>query len=255
MLPFAFGLYQRLRAADPRVQRRNREHAPPADGLPVPPARLIMAVAGTPEIETYLQGGELAAASIRELLAKNGLDLGAFGAVLDFGCGCGRVLRHWADLKNTEVHGTDYNPELARWCAENLPFARIGTNSLAPPLGYRDAQFDFVYALSVLTHLPEPDQLAWMQEFRRILKPGGCLLVSTHGACYLPQLSPAEQEQFQQSRLVVRHGRSAGSNLCSTFHPESYVRGNLTLGFGVADFVPEGARGNPRQDAWLLRRL
>lgn len=254
LLPFGFRFYQRLSALDPRVYLRNRSYSVRPNGIPIPRARLLMTVAGSPEISVFLDGGQLAADSIRDILQRNKIRIEDLQTILDFGCGCGRVLRFWKDLAGTELHGTDINPELAAWCAQHLSFVRIGTNRLAPPTSYPAAGFDLIYALSVFTHLPETAQMAWMNEFYRILRPGGFLLLSLHGAHYVSRLNEQERCQFLAGELVMRYDGSAGTNLCNVFHPESYVRKHLTRDFDVVDFIPEGARGNPRQDAWLFRR-
>lgn len=254
-LGFAFRIYEIIKGLDLRAGRQSRPYrrAPP-DGLPIPPAHLIVKVAGKPHAFVYFDGGVKAARAIRELLARNHVSCERMGSILDFGCGCGRVLRHWKDLSGTEVHGTDYNPELTRWCSEHIPFARIATNNPFPPTGYSGNYFDLIYALSVFTHLPEPDQMSWMHEFRRILRPGGHLILTTHGVYYSSRLTRTERTKFAEGELVVRYRKNAGTNLCSTFHPPGYVRNVLSAGFEIIDFVPEGAKGNPRQDAWLLRK-
>jgi SAM-dependent methyltransferase len=254
LLSVAFRLYQRVSALDPRVYLKNRSYRVPDHGTAIPPALLRMAVSGSAEIAPFLHGGQLAADSIRDTLQKTGVDINDFRAILDFGCGCGRVLRFWRDLAGVDLHGTDYNHESTAWCAQNLPFARVGTNDLAPPTSYPPGKFGFIYALSVFTHLPEPDQRAWMHEFHRILIPGGYLLLSLHGAYYLSRLAGEEQRQFLAGKLVTRYDYGAGTNLCSVFHPEAYVRKHLVTDFKVVDFIAEGARGNPRQDVWLFRR-
>ena len=107
------------------------------------------------------------------------------GALLDWGCGCGRILRHWADLTETRVCGCDIDPQMVGWCQANLPFADVARIELSPPLPYADSSFGLVYALSVITHLPEELQHAWVRECYRVLRPGGYLLFSTLGAYYL----------------------------------------------------------------------
>jgi hypothetical protein len=93
-----------------------------------------------------------------------------------------------------------------------------------------------------------------MAEMRRVLAPGGWLLITTHGDSYAGDLAPGERAAFAAGRLVVRESGEAGSNVCGAYHPPAWVRSTLSAGFEVVDFRPEGAAGNPHQDLWLLRR-
>ena len=89
----------------------------------------------------------------------------------------------------------------------------------------------------------------------RIVRPEGFLLVTTHGERYLDRLDDDERARFARGELVVRWAEVPGTNLCTTFHPPSWVRERLVpRGFEEVQFVPEGARGNPYQDLFLLRR-
>lgn len=257
------GVLGRLRLLEPsyrtyeRVRAARAPHGPEIsaeDGLPVPPPHLIVRVAGTPDASWFLESGRLAAQSITEVLERADTPIESFDSMLDFGCGCGRVVRHWADL-DVKVSGSDLSGAAIDWCRENLPFARFETNGLSPPLAFADGSFDFAYALSVLTHLPEAIQRDWMDELRRVLRPDGFVLVTTHGERYLERLDESEQRRFRAGELVVRWGEVPGSNLCTTFHPPSWVREQLLPhGFEEVAFVPEGAAGNPYQDVFLLRR-
>jgi SAM-dependent methyltransferase len=212
-------------------------------------------VAGSADISWFLKAGALAAATVRDSLRGQGVDVEKADAILDFGCGCGRVLRHWNSLTGTRIYGTDYNSRLIEWCRGNLAFGEFGINRLAPPLEYRNGKFDVVYAFSVFTHLTEELQMAWMAELTRVLKPGGHLLISTHGERYVHRLNNEEREQFVAGNLVVKNNTKApGSNTCSAYHPPAYVREHLAHALEVVDFVPEGARGNPLQDLYVLRR-
>lgn len=245
----AYRLYERFRAL-----RGGQARIGGDDGLPAPPARLRVRVAGTADLDWFLEGGRLGEESIRSALARQDTAPEQLGALLDFGCGCGRVTRRWLGLRDVDVAGSDTNEDAVEWCRRSLPFARFEVNGLAPPLVFDDESFDLVYSLSVFTHLPEELQLVWMRELHRVLRPGGLLLLTTHGLAYAERLSPEERARFESGEVVVRWGDVAGSNLCSAFHSESYLRGRLAEGFQFVELETEGARGNPKQDQSLLRK-
>jgi SAM-dependent methyltransferase len=257
------GVVRRVKRWSERARQGARTRAPQdldrspgngPDGLALPPARLINVVAGSDEVAWFLEGGRLAATSMRALLARHGVALERLKTILDFGCGAGRVMRHWRTLEGPALHGTDYNPELVAWCSAHLPFATFRVNRLNGGLDYPDASFDLIYAFSVFTHLTLEGQTFWIAELSRVLKPGGHLFFTTHGDHYVPHLSPRDQQQYRSGRLVVHRSSRAGSNACAAFHPESYVRQELARHLDVLEFVPEGALGNPRQDVYLLRK-
>ena len=248
-LDVAYGAYVAVRR---RQASSERPEAP--DGLPLPPPKLRTAVAGTPDARWFLESGQRAADSIRAALAAQDVAVESLASMLDFGCGCGRVTRYWSALDGVAVSGTDRNPRLVRWCSKHLPFARFQVNQLEPPLAFGDMSFEFVYALSVFTHLPLDSQHRWIAELHRVLRPGGYLLVTTHGAAYRPQLNENERRAFDEGEVVVRRPSLAGTNLCATFHPETYIRTKLAPQFDLVHFEPEGATGNPHQDLVLLRR-
>lgn len=243
-------------ALSPRPNgRRNKTPARLApDGFAFPPGELINLVAGAPDAQWYWNGGKLAAEAIVALLARHGGDFSARGDVLDFGCGCGRVIRHLRAWSGARLHGTDYNRTLVRWCAAHLEFAQFTVNRLAPPTRFDAGAFDLVYALSVFTHAGRELQAAWMQELHRLVRPGGWLVLSLHGDAYLDLFSADERARYDRGELVVRGGDRPGENRCAAFHPEQFVRAQLARGFEVAELVREGAKGNPRQDLYLLRR-
>lgn len=224
------------------------------DRLPIPPSRFINLITGTKEVSLFLTSGKIGRNSILYVLARNKLKMENFRDVLDFGCGCGRVMRHWKSLKGPRLYGCDYNLELIHWCQRNLgDFAEFRTNNLTPPLEYKDESFDFIYAISVFTHLTEKLQHDWIAEMVRILRPGGVFLITIHGESQLYKLKSEERKRFLDGKLVVRKAAVAGSNACSAYHPESYVRSKLARWLKVLDFVPRGAR-DADQDVFLLRK-
>jgi SAM-dependent methyltransferase len=220
----------------------------------VPPSKLIYLVAGHRSASLFLAGGLSASEAIRAALARNGLRLDQFGSVLDFGCGVGRIIRHWNGAQRPALHGTDYNPDLIEWCRANLRSSEFRVNTLAGALPYESETFDFIYSFSVFTHLREPLQFHWIDELARVLRPGGYIYLTTHGEYYLTALNSAEQEQFRRGELVVREEEESGSNRCAVFHPPVWVRENLTRGLEVTDFIASGAHGDSMHDVHLLRK-
>jgi SAM-dependent methyltransferase len=206
------------------------------------------------DAEFFLRSGKHNADLIRTVLAEHGSALEELGALLDWGCGCGRVLRHWSDLPSTHVVGCDINPSMVEWCNAHLPFAEVVANELTPPLPFEDETFDLVYAFSVMTHLSEDLQHGWIDECRRVLKPGGYFLFSTLGEYFVSRdrLTPAERRSFDSGNLVVLYERSAGSSLCSAYHPPDYVRRELAGDLDVVTFRPAADDG--RHDLHLLRK-
>lgn len=230
-----------------------REKEKSSSRIAVPPKKLIHLVAGTDDILWFLKKGRQGIEDITNVLRKNHLNIAQFDAILDFGCGCGRVMRHFK-FPN-KIFGTDYNQELIDWNKKNIPFGEFETNLSYPPLKYKNSQFDFIYSFSVFTHLVESQQAEWMKELSRVLKPGGYLLISVHGEYFYQtfNLNPGDMEKIKNGQLVVTGGKP-GSNQCCAAHPEKYVRDQLSKGFEIIDFIPKGATTCAYQDIYLLRK-
>lgn len=222
--------------------------------LPLPPARLIYLVAGSESPEWFLDNGRIASEAIREILASHNLKIEQFSKVLDFGCGVGRIMRHWSSTHGPAWHGTDYNPELIDWCRQHLKFSQFNVNTLSGSLPYESSTFDFIYSYSVFTHLREELQFFWIGELSRILKPGGYVYFTTHGDNFLKALTAEERERYQRGELVVRQDQDSGSNACAAFHPPDYVRQKLAAGFSVLDFIPGSGTGFSPHDIHVLRK-
>jgi SAM-dependent methyltransferase len=257
LVPVASPFYEGLMRINPVVAISNLKfrsgEAP--DRLPIPPTHARFLVAGTADIGWFLRGGALGAQTIQEFMARRHVGLGEGQAFLDFGCGCGRVTRYWHGATKARVCGTDYNRELVDWCRRNLSFAEFTVNQLTPPLSHDDRAFDLIYAFSVFTHLTEDFQVSWMGELTRLLKRGGHLLLSTHGERYAHRLNEGERRRFAAGQLVVKNNVSApGSNTCSAYHPQAYVKDRLIGELELVEFQPEGAMGNPHQDLYVLRK-
>jgi 2-polyprenyl-3-methyl-5-hydroxy-6-metoxy-1,4-benzoquinol methylase len=119
-----------------RTVRAGRDRRAEAGGLAMPPPRLRVLVAGTADLDRFLDSGEAQARYLRELVDRVGCPLAEMNAILDFGCGCGRIARWFSDLPSTRIEACDYNEQLVGWCDANLDFVHARTTGLAPPLPY-----------------------------------------------------------------------------------------------------------------------
>jgi SAM-dependent methyltransferase len=227
---------------------------PPGD-LPIPPARLRVLVGLDLALSTsdFLREGRAQAALISEMVGS-AVPWVEVNAVLDFGCGCGRVARWLADIKGPEFHGCDYDPGLVHWCDANLPFLHATTNRLEPPLPYARNSFEVVYSLSVLTHMPDSLEYTWLLELRRVLAPGGALWFSVAGDWYRHKMTPDQLAAYERGERVTRFDELPGTNLCTAWHPPSFVGRRLSeIGFELIDTVP-GSDERFTHDSYLVRK-
>jgi SAM-dependent methyltransferase len=124
-------------------------------------------------------------------------------AILDFGCGFGRVTR-WlrAGFPDAEICVTDRDPAGPAWCAEALGCRAIG--------GEVPSQaFDLVWVGSVFTHLPLHVAEPLLDRLLASLKPNGVLAITTHGRPavlrmkgYDWELNPRPADHFHLGRAL-----------------------------------------------------
>jgi SAM-dependent methyltransferase len=119
---------------------------------------------------------------VADALRAGGYELADGGRGLDFGSSSGRVVRVLAAAyPEVEWHGADAIPEAIGWARENLPGIAFEHSPERPPLSYEDESFDFVFAISIWSHFAEPAAVAWLEEMRRIIRPGGLLAFTAAG--------------------------------------------------------------------------
>lgn len=97
--------------------------------------------------------------------------------VLDVGCGNGRLFPFLAPLK-VDYTGTDNSEELLKIASRGHPEARFVAGDLMH-LPFDDEGFNAVLAVASLHHVPsDPLRTRALEEMRRVLVPGGRLLMS-----------------------------------------------------------------------------
>ena len=225
-------------------------------GLIPPPEHLQSRVIGkfSPR---FISSGETIVSDLRAILTHGDRALESFSSILDFGCGCGRVLRtlyHHA-RPDQRLFGTDIDAEAIAWCSANYgKAATFDCNPTMPPMCYVDDQFDFVYSVSVFTHLPEDMQWAWLSELKRITKAGAHLALSFHGVNYYSRLEGELKAEFDRTGFV--YGKFAPTPGLPDFyhtawHSYDYIRSRWSEVFDILHIQPRGFDG--LQDVVLCR--
>ena len=135
-----------------------------ASSLPLTGERTVP---GVPEENYWFRRHEAGYAALRDRCAG--------AVVLEAGCGEG----YGADLLAgvaTAVLALDYDPVTAAHVARRYPRVGVARANLVT-LPVRDGGCDAVVSLQVIEHLWE--QKRFLRECRRVLRPGGALLIST----------------------------------------------------------------------------
>lgn len=249
LLPAARAIYHRLFRIQLRLRCWFADLTPPRDanGSPLPPALLRYRVSESLDPAEFLRIGHGCARLIEEHSLPIGVPLEGARRVLDFGCGCGRTLR-WmlANFPGVEFHGADVDPHAIRWCQQHLPAAHCIPSSPEPPLPYPDGHFDFVYCLSVFTHLDEAAQDRWLKELARLLAPGGLLLFTVHGSLATAALDPTGLDTLRTTGFLHRRSPKLRGIVPdwyqTTWHSEQYIATRVAALFDTVDYrdIPEG---------------
>jgi len=169
--------------------------------------------------------------------------VGSGERVLDVGCGEGRFAAELARA-GAEVVGIDVAAEPLRRARALHPELdlRLVRAEAAWPL--RDASFDVVWAGEVIEHIA--DTAGWLSEVRRVLRPGGALLLSTPDHGRLRMLRWALDPRTFEAHFDPR-----------TDHLRFYTRRALTElleDFGFSDVAVRSAGGPPGARRRLLAR-
>lgn len=223
---------------------------------PLPPPNLRKRVHGVVQRYSFERVGKAVAETLSQAVADNLPHTFKQLKILDFGCGCARVLPYFKQTRDMEIVGSDIDEEAIVWCQENLSgFGAFFINGAMPPLDFPADTFDVIYSVSVMTHLPEKMQTAWLKELSRVAKPRALLLLTTRGI-HGVHLTRLQQLQFRLRGFYYGGGRltlGLPRFYRSAFHTEAYVHKFWGKHFEILEFRARGL--NNDQDLVICRKL
>ncbi len=140
---------------------------------------------------------ELHAAMLRTLTPLFLAHIPRGGRVLDAGCGRSLFTEIRPDWPFTIV-AADVDHDLLASRKAQFPGVHWLVGD-AHPLPFRDASFDALFAGELVEHLPDPRP--GLAEFRRVLRPGGTLILTTPNRLRLANLVDRSQRPYSPDHL------------------------------------------------------
>ena len=165
----------------------------------------------------------------RELLDRLAAESG--DPVLEVGCGPGQIGAH-VRSRGRRVIGTDFSPEMVHLAAHRLDSTAVADLRHLPA---RDQSIGAVVGFYCLIHLRRGELAGALSEFRRVLRPGGRLLISAHEGPgelateeFLGQSVPFVATLFNLDELTEA-ARSAGLEITRAERRSPYASEGQTM--------------------------
>ncbi len=168
--------------------------------------------------------------------------------VLDFGCGAGRTLRHFAtQASEAELWGCDIDERSIHWMQEHMcPPFRVFVNGSEPPIDQPDSSFDLIWAISVFTHLAS-NWSRWLAELHRLLKPDALLLATFMGRGMVEEIAHEPWDESKFGMNVIRSGQSWDLGGPMVIHSPWWIEEHWGRAFEIISLAEDGFASKP----WL----
>jgi SAM-dependent methyltransferase len=230
--------------------------------IPIPPKDIRYRIVSSHIDEGFfLESGRNCAGDILKALDASGIDAHGFSDILDFGCGCSRVLRYLIPfLSQAQFSGCDIDDVAIQWSLKNVPGVGFTVVPHLPPTTFPAGSFDFIYGLSVFSHLDLPRQILWLAELHRMLRPGGTLLLTVQGevaydAVKANMITKKQEDDFAATGFLFVDNISdkiLPDWYQTAIYKEHFARLVFCSGFEVLRYDVRGMTG--WQDLLLLRK-
>lgn len=166
-------------------------------------------------------------------------------AIVDLGCGGGRLLFAFKELGYTNLEGIDISAEQVELARQATPNVREG--DVLEFLKDRRGSFDLITATDIIEHLDKAEVLEFLDGCARALAPGGRLVLQTPNA-ESPMGGAVRYKDFTHEVCFSPEGLARLLRLCGFERIEPRETGPRPWGYSAASTV--------RAIVWgALRRL
>lgn len=115
----------------------------------------------------------------REMLRRLVDKVGKLGTICDLGCGPGQIARYLHTL-GAPVCGIDLSPEMVRQANFLNPEIPFQQGNMLDLKNVEDDSLGGIAAFYSIIHIARADVVTALRELKRVLRPGGTLLVTFH---------------------------------------------------------------------------
>ena len=154
--------------------------------------------------------------------------------LVDIGCGDGTDMFLIRDLlakhsSSWQFIGLEANTEFVQICKMKQEYYKASgvdfiTSNVTSKLPFSDCEIDLIYSSEVIEHIWEPE--AFLAEIKRVLKPGGFLLLTTPNQPNIFQRSYWSRSRYQKMQEVMQAARKkpkhihqhGGEDVCTYGH-------------------------------------
>jgi SAM-dependent methyltransferase len=200
----------------------------------------------------FMATGEREISRVTEHSSQLGIEIDFTGTALDFGCGIGR-LTHALSKRFRESIGIDISKTMIEKAQSLAPVperCRFLVNRSSSLDMFADGKFSFIYSNIVLQHMMPRYATRYIQEFVRVLRPGGVMVFQTADSMRGTLLLRLKAATRIRTRLKSLFGVD---QMTVHFLPEAQVRESL-FGAQVVDVSLTNALDSDFNGSLLFRK-
>jgi len=145
---------------------------------------------------------------IAELFKEKGVH-----KILDIGSGTGRHLVFLSE-KGFEMYGFDASPKALslaeQWLEEENMKVQLKLHRMEEKFPYQDNYFDAIISIQVIHHNKMKDILKTVREIKRVLKPGGIILLTFPKLEERSKIDDWELKEIEKGTYIPQSGQEKG---------------------------------------------
>jgi SAM-dependent methyltransferase len=176
------------------------------------------------------------------------------GKVIELGCGWGRGVERLISVSN-HYTGLDKNKGLINALQQKYPKSYFNTADFPELSEFKNDSFDLVITFQVIEHIQNDDE--FLKEAKRILKPGGKIILTTVNKNYSLSRNPWHIREYSTKELRELMGKYfqtvdamgvGGNQKVWDYYEKNKISVNKTMRWDILDL-------QHRLPSWMLRNV